>query len=1205
MADAAIGADTTSFLGIKDTDKESYKAFLQTAAATDFWHDFHHAKSAPILDRLGKSYNVNSGLSVRAYQTKVLDLRSRFQATGATLYDMFKTYETPLMLLGDNPATFNQTSEDNILNSLLPEDKDSQGEYLYKYQNIRGKLLTEARENQPASFNVFDRIIEIGPYNHPYTIAATPVKNRGVFNYIAPTFETISNGTKNYILMIDASFLSISQLRKLAIDNRTIYNFFIIQSIENDGDPATKIGNFEKSDNPNVNVYFLKDTGYKTYYTPFYDGSGNNSNLFSGCSISAYRDSDGSITADIKSNNISRTIENVGTASEPNEAGFLAFQKLITKGLGDIDEAMIYFLMKRAGDWCQALCLLDRGRSYSIETVGNSVALGYTSGSLQQIIDTYGQVEVALLTHDKILLSYALSMGLNAYYTIKVVAAAGAGGAGADENSSSVIWLTYFKNTLDSDPNAIVNAANEKWKSVKKDIQKILDTISEMNPAVTGDTLDEVISGYYNAIASTCIGFIKANKEEASDGFYVDGTISKFILSVRVILDFACKIGEKPEESIILLIQTVDAAANLSPNAYFSLVSSVETKIHMYLQISQFIKQLYSLDAEEIVSYFSDENKKVQELEKILESDSPLKLKNGAQVEPYQYFLLTTIPAIKKDLDEFTKRFGGIAELNDALALDIAKYKGPDIRSQRKKDEWNGKIKTWYESYTKGLGLPGGVQQGGITPYNIRVRIPLQTNKYIKTRGPFIQYNLELFQTSFHEEIQSAYPGLQNIQSYLENTATRLYNEEAAKEIIHEPGLTAYIGEVLEVFFEMIWSSFQLGITKEELNNILTAEWVSDREEQLNEQFGFARVEVRHLYVEDDTTVDVGTTITYNDGKGYTALDDCIITSEEIPYWIQYLTYNHDDRESLDPRTPDWLLFRFILFNLDRYTNKIHEVDTETSTDDEIRYMKKIKTVVDTIYGALSTLGTDESALSLNSLAENAAPTGYINEETFLPSDEPALPSILLTDIAIAKIVLIVLYNQTIMIGSELDEYQRVRLFLLLCPSIESTSAYFTRLLELLPGEVLTLAIAQTFQYIKYNNKMPPSISQDMKTSMEVHINALKDGFYDFVSEAKKQEQIQQAQQAQEEREAYQNQLIELWQQWRQTEQGQQNPLEFEAWKQQLEQNQFEEWLQQQEQQQQGGKRKRFGKTRSKPKIRKQTRRRSKHKKYRNKTKRA
>ena len=90
----------------------------------------------------------------------------------------------------------------------------------------------------------------------------------------------------------------------------------------------------------------MKDTGHKTYYTSFYDGSGNNSNLFSGCSISAYRDSDGNITADIKSDTIDTTIDNIGTASEPNEAGFLAFQKLITKGVERTEEAMIYYLMK-------------------------------------------------------------------------------------------------------------------------------------------------------------------------------------------------------------------------------------------------------------------------------------------------------------------------------------------------------------------------------------------------------------------------------------------------------------------------------------------------------------------------------------------------------------------------------------------------------------------------------------------------------------------------------------------------------------------------------------------------------------------------------------------------------------------------------------------------------------------------------------------
>lgn len=1160
MAEEAIGAGAgngsnqkISFLGIKDEEKDAYKDFLQRAAATDFWHDFHHAKSAPILDRLGKSYNVNSGLSVRAYQAKVLDLRSTFQ--GATLYDMFKAYKSPLMLVDNEDAeTLKYMAEDNVLNSILPYDN--------KYESIRNKLIQGVPQPPPAlpEGSIDIEPLFIGPEGkqRPYRFTAVPVKNRGTFYDVAPSFSNVSKGTKNFILMIDASFLSMSKLLILAADPGTTYNFFIIQSIENEGDPATKIGNFDTSEYSNVNVYFLNDTGHKTYYTS-YNNAGDASNLFSGCSISAYRDSDGTITADIKSDTIDTTIDNIGTASEPNEAGFLAFQKLITKENPTTDDAMVYYLLKRAGDWCQALCLLDRGRLYTINVYGNSAPIEGAPGpfTLEKIIQTTGPVEVALLTHDKILLSYALSMGLNVYYTIKVVA------PGGDESSSSVIWLTYFKNTLDSDPDAIIKAANEKWETIQKDIAEIrtIFSLSAKDP-IAIEKIDELITTYYNEIASTCIRIINANKEE-ENGVYKKGILTKFILSTRAVLDIACKIANKPEEpedtiqSIIKRVLT--AISEPDASTIFSIVSAAETKIHTYLQIAKYIKELDSINAEQIESEFSEELKKLQEIETVLQSDLPIIQKNKSYAESYQYFLLTIVPAIKKDLNEFIKRFDHAAEITNALTLDMTKYtlQGREIKSERKQNEWREKINTWYESYRKGLGLQAEVQQGGNTPYNIQVGIPLHTNKYIRTRRPFIPYNIDSFQTSFKQKLKQIYRRLTNLQVYLQKKAKELYELEEQEQSIIEPDLTGYISEVLGVYVEMLCS--QIKLEESQLNEVLTDEWSTENADWLNEQFGFARLEVRPSYVQNDTTLDTGTTITYNDGLGYTLLNDCIITKEEIPEWIKYLTYPADKRNSLDLRASQVLFLRFLLFNLDLYTNKIHEVDTETIEEDKVLYIRRIKTVVDTISVILTnviqaTVGgsslSDVANLALTTvLTQFDVSNGYLNEEQFPPSEEAVSTSSLLTDIAVGKVILILFYHSQIMIGLDLDDYQKVRLFLLLCPSIEDTDPYFNKLIELFSHESNNLSIAKIFQYIKYKNTFPTIENVDAQTIADYnarlaqHVLAYKDGFYGFAIEASKEQQ-----------------------------------------------------------QQQGGRKKRFQKTRSKPKIRKPTRRSVK--KYRNKTKR-
>jgi hypothetical protein len=110
------------------------------------------------------------------------------------------------------------------------------------------------------------------------------------------------------------------------------------------------------------------------------------------------------------------------------EASTLNAVSTYLKNGGVIDtKVMSSFFLKRAGDWCQALCLLDKSRKYSVFDITSKDPLRETT--LQQLEDQ--NAEVMLMTHDRILLTYGLTLGLNAMYT---------NSRGGDH------WMVYFKN---------------------------------------------------------------------------------------------------------------------------------------------------------------------------------------------------------------------------------------------------------------------------------------------------------------------------------------------------------------------------------------------------------------------------------------------------------------------------------------------------------------------------------------------------------------------------------------------------------------------------------------------------------------------------------------------------------------------------------------------------------------------------------------
>jgi hypothetical protein len=122
-------------------------------------------------------------------------------------------------------------------------------------------------------------------------------------------------------------------------------------------------------------------------------------------------------------------------------------------------DSSVHFQCKRSGDWLQALACLDMKRLY----VGKSRVKGPLPGN-----------KIILVTHDKVLLWFALFLGIDVLMTYKIApvgAGAGAGdeeddeveGYGGDEQSSSH-HVIYFSHTS--------RASNPKIRKIREEAIK-------------------------------------------------------------------------------------------------------------------------------------------------------------------------------------------------------------------------------------------------------------------------------------------------------------------------------------------------------------------------------------------------------------------------------------------------------------------------------------------------------------------------------------------------------------------------------------------------------------------------------------------------------------------------------------------------------------------------------------------------------------
>ena len=262
-----------------------------------------------------------------------------------------------------------------------------------------------------------------------YRLTAVPMKIGGNTANVASSFYSLSKKKTTFALIIDAAGgLSLTSIKKKlpGVIESEKFTFYIIENIENDSDSATKLKHIDKQDGSNVTIFYLRDKTQSVVYPPFnlIEGTVQAENLYGNAKLVLSRTSNEETEADfIYLDGKKFHIPNVSQNANVKNA---SLNLLAARLAGEDTEAHLYPYLKRVGDWCQALSLLDTSRVYEVLDE-NHLPTGREI-TLKQLEDS--DVEVALVTLDRILLAYALNLGINVFFT----------------SGSDITSLMYFKN---------------------------------------------------------------------------------------------------------------------------------------------------------------------------------------------------------------------------------------------------------------------------------------------------------------------------------------------------------------------------------------------------------------------------------------------------------------------------------------------------------------------------------------------------------------------------------------------------------------------------------------------------------------------------------------------------------------------------------------------------------------------------------------
>ncbi len=381
------------------------------------------------------------------------------------------------------------------------------------------------------NYNHFENIINIQDkrfaqgFSRNYIVNAVRYKREHKRSCLSKAITALI-GANTITLIIDASNLKMTEIRKNSeegfenirvepppqtvdgVEKKYVnlsgtavpLRVNILSSSENESDSAGKIAynSYAQGENTNVQISIFKDLQETLSYPPFASADpSQNANIYASIPFTTHRgsgDEKQPIRGEFMINDTTKVVvDDLKNESQIATASFKAVQLYLEAyGRADVDdvkmkEILVQFLIKRIGDWAQGLCLLDLYRLYRIiEGEGNREIK-------RTLEDIKGDGEMGVLTHDQVLLSYCILIGVDVFFTIHFPA--------GDH------WLLHFKNnatrgrTTEEKIKAEIDALVVLEKNIQDEINDttnyIAETTAKISALAAAALFREYIGGLY------------------------------------------------------------------------------------------------------------------------------------------------------------------------------------------------------------------------------------------------------------------------------------------------------------------------------------------------------------------------------------------------------------------------------------------------------------------------------------------------------------------------------------------------------------------------------------------------------------------------------------------------------------------------------------------------------------------------------------
>jgi hypothetical protein len=521
-------------------------------AKSDNRHDFSSIKMKEVFDAIPLE-------SIQTFQNRVVAVASlRLQSAELTIYRFFKDHiykifsDNNLYPREDTPGpdgTSNVVDEIKTIDYMLGKDM----------QIIKNMLTSSKDYNYLEDIQKTNKNLN-GVLSRNYVVNAVRYKNKHKRSCLSKAIKTLISNNNRITLIVDASNLKMTEIRSNSEEDyvntpanplsetvgevKKKYVDFsgdaqelavnLLFSSENKSDSAGKIGyeSYVEAVNKNVKISVFEDIQETLSYPTFTSGdSSQNANIYASIPFTTHR---GSGTQAVRGEFIINEetkviIDDLKNESQIASASFKAVQLYLEAyGRGQVDdvkmkEILVQFLIKRIGDWSQGLCLLDLYRMYRfIQGEGDKKA----DHTLE---DIKGSGEMGVLTHDQVLLSYCMLIGVDVFFTVHF--------------PTGDHWLLHFKNdaaegkTTKAKIDEEVEALSALDASIEAEIDAtrkyVAEITAEINALPSVATFRKYIEGLYvtssNLQNHTSLAKLEelkvslANVKEIIDGKIVDG----------------------------------------------------------------------------------------------------------------------------------------------------------------------------------------------------------------------------------------------------------------------------------------------------------------------------------------------------------------------------------------------------------------------------------------------------------------------------------------------------------------------------------------------------------------------------------------------------------------------------------------------------------------------------------------------------------